>query len=116
VASGWTTARDALEVGGYRGVLAVRRSAGEAVAVDDGALEAAQRAMAQAGIWQELSGAAGVAGLRSLAASGRASDSPVVCIATSSGFKSLDGAAAAVAELAPDWRAVHAALVARGLA
>lgn len=102
-------------VGGYRGVLAITRSDGVATAVGDAELEAARRAMAQAGLWQELSGAAGLAGLRSLVASGRVPDGPVVCIATSSGFKSLDGSAHTPAEVSPDWPAVQAALAAQGV-
>jgi len=102
--------------GGYRGVLAVTRSDGVAVAVADTELEAAQRAMAHAGLWQELSGAAGLAGLRSLVASGHVLESPVVCIATSSGFKDLDASTRSAAEISPDWPSVHAALAAQGVA
>ncbi|MEO3796568.1 pyridoxal-phosphate dependent enzyme [Nonomuraea sp. B10E15] len=73
-------------VGGHRGVLAVRDSGGEAVLLTDEELRAAQRDLAGQGMWQELSGAAGVAGHRRL---GRDFDGPVVCIATSSGFKDV---------------------------
>ncbi len=72
------------EVGGHRGVLAVRESGGEAVRVSDDELRTAQRDLARHGLWQELSGAAGLAAYRRL---GRAFDGPVVCVATSSGFK-----------------------------
>jgi len=102
-------------VSGYRAVLAITKSDGLAVAVDDAELEDAQRAMAQIGLWQELSGAAGLAGLRSLVKSDRAPSGPVVCIATSSGFKSLAEPAGDVAEVAPDWPAVRAALAAQGV-
>ncbi|MFC5831278.1 threonine synthase [Nonomuraea insulae] len=71
-------------VGGHRGVVAVRDSGGEAVLVTDDELRRAQRDLARQGMWQELSGAAGVAGYRRLR---RDFDGPVVCVATSSGFK-----------------------------
>ncbi|MGP3964605.1 threonine synthase [Nonomuraea sp. 3N208] len=73
-------------VGGHRGVLAVRESGGEAVLVTDDEMRQAQRALARQGMWQELSGAAGLAGYRQLR---RDFDGPVVCIATSSGFKDV---------------------------
>ncbi|MCA2224830.1 threonine synthase [Nonomuraea aurantiaca] len=73
-------------VGGHRGVRAVRDSGGEALVVTDEEMRAAQRALARQGLWQELSGAAGLAAYRRL---GRDFDGPVVCVATSSGFKDL---------------------------
>ncbi|GAB2938311.1 pyridoxal-phosphate dependent enzyme [Nonomuraea fastidiosa] len=76
----------ACPVGGHRGVVAVRDSGGEAVLVTDEDLRKAQRDLARAGLWQELSGAAGLAGRRRLR---RDFDGPVVCIATSSGFKDV---------------------------
>ena len=73
-------------VGGHRGVLAVRDSGGEAVLVTDEEMRRAQRDLAGQGLWQELSGAAGLAGYRKLR---RDFDGPVVCVGTSSGFKDL---------------------------
>ncbi|NUS08068.1 MAG: pyridoxal-phosphate dependent enzyme, partial [Nonomuraea sp.] len=73
-------------VGGHRGVLAVRDSGGAALLVTDEEMRAAQRDLARQGMWQELSGAAGLAGYRKL---GEEFDGPVVCVATSSGFKDL---------------------------
>ncbi|MGW4960853.1 threonine synthase [Nonomuraea sp. NPDC004186] len=73
-------------VGGHRGVVAVRDSGGEALLVTDEELRAAQRDLAGQGLWQELSGAAGLAGHRKLR---RDFDGPVVCVATSSGFKDV---------------------------
>ncbi len=67
-------------------MLAVRDSGGEAVLVTDEELRRAQRDLAGQGLWQELSGVAGVAGYRR---SRRAFDGPVVCVATSSGFKDM---------------------------
>ncbi|NGO69143.1 threonine synthase, partial [Streptomyces boncukensis] len=57
-------------VNSYRGVLAVRASEGRAVPVTDGQLRAAQAELARAGLWAELSAAAGLAGLRACAAEG----------------------------------------------
>ncbi|MEV0969928.1 pyridoxal-phosphate dependent enzyme [Microtetraspora glauca] len=76
----------ACEAGGHRGVLAVRESGGEAVPVTDEELRSAQRALGRAGLWYELSSAAGLAAHHKLGAS---FDGPVVCVATSSGFKDL---------------------------
>ncbi|MEV0196074.1 pyridoxal-phosphate dependent enzyme [Nonomuraea sp. NPDC050691] len=77
----------ACAVGGHRGVRAVRDSGGEAVPVTDDELRAARDLLARQGLWQELSGAAGLAGYRRL---GREFDGPVVCVGTSSGFKDLE--------------------------
>ncbi|MEV0386228.1 pyridoxal-phosphate dependent enzyme [Nonomuraea sp. NPDC050643] len=73
-------------VGGYRGVLAVRDSGGEAVLVTDEEMRRAQRDLARQGLWQELSGTAGLAGYRRLR---RDFGGPVVCVTTSSGFKDV---------------------------
>jgi threonine synthase len=76
-------------VGGYRGVLALRDSGGAALRFsEEGVAEAAQR-LGREGLWQEFSGAAGIAALRE----GRRADevfaAPVVVIVTSSGLKEL---------------------------
>jgi threonine synthase len=128
-------------VGGYRGVLALTRSNGQALRVDDDELAAAQLELARAGLWQELSGAAGLAGLRQLLArsasrpaGGEAnafhhpdpdhaerrtiSDAfggPVVCIATSSGFKDLTAGQGEHEIVAATWGAVRARLRGAGL-
>ncbi|MEQ4725293.1 pyridoxal-phosphate dependent enzyme [Nonomuraea sp. B19D2] len=73
-------------VGGHRGVVAVRDSGGAALLVTDEELRVAQRDLARQGLWQELSGTAGLAGYRQLRED---FDGPVVCIATSSGFKDV---------------------------
>ncbi|MFI7440684.1 threonine synthase [Nonomuraea indica] len=77
----------ACPVGGHRGVRALRDSGGEAVLVTDGELREARQDLARQGLWVELSSAAGLAAHRRL---GRSFDGPVVCLATSSGFKDLD--------------------------
>ncbi|GAA0938415.1 threonine synthase [Nonomuraea longicatena] len=94
------------EVGGRRGVLAVEGSGGAGVLVDDVALSRAQRELAGAGLWYEISGVAGYAGYRAL---GREFDGPVVCIATSSGFKDLGvGQTPVTVSDNPTWRDVQA--------
>ncbi|MFG3441044.1 pyridoxal-phosphate dependent enzyme [Nonomuraea sp. NPDC047897] len=77
----------ACTVGGHRGVRALRDSGGEAVLVTDGELREARQDLARQGLWVELSSAAGLAAHRRL---GRSFDGPVVCLATSSGFKDLE--------------------------
>ena len=101
-------------VSSYRGVLAIRSSGGTAVGVTDGELEAAQGAMSRVGLWQELSGSAGLAGLRKLVETRGVPRGPVVCIATSSGFKSLEERTE-VPEVRGEWRAVRAELSAQGV-
>jgi threonine synthase len=71
------------------GMLALRQSSGVAVALLDGATQAAQVALARQGLWQEASGAISLAGLRQLVAAGRRFQGPVVCVTCSSGFKDL---------------------------
>ncbi|MFI6603966.1 pyridoxal-phosphate dependent enzyme [Nonomuraea sp. NPDC050536] len=97
----------ACTVGGHRAVRAVLDSGGEALLVTDEEMRAAQRALADQGLWYELSGAAGVAACRKL---GRSFDGPVVCVATSSGFKDLGVGTTVVEVLAePTFEAIFAA-------
>ncbi|AEW99053.1 threonine synthase [Streptantibioticus cattleyicolor] len=100
----------ACPVGGYRGVVAVRRSDGAALAVTDAQLTAARAELAAQGMWVELSSAAGLAGLRARRASGAAAedgDGPVVCVATSSGFKDLATGTGTYPATTPEWPAVR---------
>ncbi|MBV2155592.1 pyridoxal-phosphate dependent enzyme [Kitasatospora sp. SUK 42] len=101
-------------VSGYRGVVAVRASGGRALTVDDRQLADAQRELARAGLWAELSAAAGLAGLRSLGAPDLA-EGPVVCVSTSSGFKDKGTAGRRTEPVAPEWEAVHRRLRAAGI-
>jgi threonine synthase len=71
------------------GMRALRESGGVAVALRDDETRAAQAALARRGIWQEASGAIGLAGLRQLVAAGRRFDGPLVCVSCSSGFKDV---------------------------
>jgi threonine synthase len=83
-----TAARSiAVTVSGYRGVVAVRESAGYALALEDRGILESREALSREGIWQELSGAAGVAGLRESLSRGMDPGGPVVCLACSGGLK-----------------------------
>lgn len=88
----------------YRGHLTLRESGGTAVGVPDEEIAAARQRLAEQGLWQELSGAAGLAGLRSVVASEGNVAGPVLVLATSTGFK--DGGTTDVPEVAPDTGAV----------
>lgn len=107
VEAGYTAASGiAVRVSGYRGVVAVQESGGSALRIPDTDLVSAQAAMARTGLWTELSGAAGLAGLRQMAAGGETFDGPVVAIVTSSGFKDVGVCSQAVPTVAPEWPAV----------
>ncbi|MFG3226052.1 pyridoxal-phosphate dependent enzyme [Kitasatospora sp. NPDC048194] len=101
-------------VSGYRGVVAVRGSGGRALTVSDAELADAQAELARAGLWTELSAAAGLAGLRSLGAQAP-DDGPVVCVSTSSGFKDRGTGTHRTAPVAPEWAQVERRLRAAGL-
>ena len=103
----------AARVNGYRGVLAVRESGGVAVQVADAELVAAQAALAQQGLWVEMSAAAGLAGLRQAVSTGAEFAGPVVSIITSSGFKDVDVGMQSVPVVTPEWKAVATVLQAR---
>jgi threonine synthase len=94
----------------YRGVLAVQESEGEALAVSDGEMLAAQTVLGRQGLWPELSGAASLAGLRRASAGGMRFDGPVVCIMTSTGLKDQGLPAPDIPPIAPDWEAVRQTL------
>ncbi|SOB85546.1 threonine synthase [Streptomyces sp. 1331.2] len=102
-------------VSGYRGVVAVRASGGRALTLDDRQLADAQQELARAGLWAELSSAAGLAGLRSLGEPDL-SDGPVVCVSTSSGFKDLGVGTRRTDPVAPEWDAVLRRLRTAGIA
>jgi threonine synthase len=101
-------------VSGYRGVVAVRDSGGQALELTDQQLESAHRELARTGLWAELSSAAGLAGLRAI---GGIADlaGPVVCLSTSSGFKDRSVGSHTTESLAPEWEAVSRRLRAAGI-
>lgn len=94
----------------YRGVLAVQESEGEAVAVTDREMLDAQTALARQGLWPELSGAAGLAGLRQALAGGLRPEGPVVCLMTSTGLKDQGLSVPPLPPVSPDWSAVRQTL------
>ena len=94
----------------YRGVLAVQESEGDALAVSDGEIAAAQTVLGREGLWAEFSGAASLAGLRQAAAGGARFDGPVVCLMTSSGLKDQGLPAPELPPVAPNWEAVQSTL------
>lgn len=94
----------------YRGVLAVQESEGQALAVSDQEMLAAQSALGRQGLWPELSGAAGLAGLRQALVEGARFDGPVVCLMTSSGLKDQGLPVPALPPVSPDWGAVRQTL------
>ncbi|WP_432741614.1 pyridoxal-phosphate dependent enzyme [Streptomyces sp. JH002] len=98
-------------VSGYRGVVAVRDSGGQVVVLDDGQLRDARRELARAGLWTELSSAAGLAAVRALGIR----DEPVVCVSTSSGFKDRAVGDRASEGVVPEWAAVERRLHAAGI-
>lgn len=99
----------------YRAVVAVRESGGEALALTDSELADAQAQLAAEGMWFELSSAASLAGLRSRQRRGEKSgDGPVVCVATSSGFKDSKTATGVYEPTDPDWNATRDLIVSHG--
>lgn len=94
----------------YRGVLAVRESEGEALALTDAEIAAAQTALGREGLWAEFSGAAGLAGLRQATAAGMRVDGPVVCLMTSTGFKDQGLPVPQLPPVSPGWDAVQRTL------
>ena len=100
-------------VSGYRALVAVRDSGGAPLTSTDAELRSAAETLAHAGLWYELSSAAGLAGYRTVAA--ELGDGPVVCIATSSGLKDRAVGHHPAAELAPNWPAIRDQLRSTGL-
>jgi threonine synthase len=88
------------------GMLALRQSGGIAVSLRDDETRVAQAALAGRGMWQEASGAIGLAGLRQLVAAGQRFDGPVVCVCCSSGFKDVDVGRDATPFSDLEWQAV----------
>ncbi|MGW2014757.1 threonine synthase [Streptomyces sp. NPDC001927] len=101
-------------VNSYRGVLAINGSGGRALTVDDEAMRRAQAELAVQGLWVELSSAAGLAGLRTLS-DDESVEGPVVCVATSSGFKDTLVGQRRPTPVDPSWEAVRARLRAAGI-
>lgn len=79
----------ACTVNSYRGVVAIRDSGGMALTFEEASLREATAKLAHEGLWQEYSGAAGVAALQEAKRRGDAIVEPVVAILTSSGLKEV---------------------------
>lgn len=82
----------AVSVNSYRGVAAVRDSGGSALLFEEASMVEATERLAREGLWQEYSGAAGLAALREARQRGQDFASPVVVILTSTGLKELPAA------------------------
>lgn len=91
-----------------RGLRAIRESDGSAVGVPEEGFAAARERLAAAGLWQETSGAASVAGVRTAVEDGAELEGPIVCLGTSSGFK--DGDEWTAPKVDADWEAVRSTL------
>ncbi|MFD4997572.1 threonine synthase [Streptomyces buecherae] len=98
-------------VGGYRGVVALRASQGRPLLLTDDEMRSAQRELAAAGLWVELSAAAGLAGLRQVGDV----EGPVVCVSTSSGFKDVSVGTRTSEPVDPAWDEVRRRLRAAGI-
>lgn len=98
---------------------AIRASAGTALSASDPDILAAQRALAEEGLFVEASSALPVACLPALRASGRIDcRRPVVCVLTAAGIKWMDRLAfdrATAVQLPPDPAAIDRLLAERGL-
>ncbi|MFB6103462.1 MAG: pyridoxal-phosphate dependent enzyme [Halobacteriaceae archaeon] len=93
----------------YRGVHTVRESDGFAATFTEPQLDTAQDRLASHGLWQEASGAGGLAGLYAAVTDhDRTLDPPVVCLGTSAGFK--DGDTATVPTVAADVATIKSTL------
>jgi threonine synthase len=96
----------ACTVSSYRGAVALRESTGRALTFQETTLIEAARQLAQEGLWQEYSGAAGLAALREARQRGETIDEPVVAVLTSTGLKELPAASAS--ERANAWTSLDA--------
>lgn len=95
---------------GYRGVHTLRESDGFPATFTEPQLRAAQDRLAETGLWQETSGAGGLAGLYAATHDDdRRLDPPIVVLGTSSGFK--DGATTTVPSADPSVDAVRSTLL-----
>jgi threonine synthase len=79
----------ACTVSSYRAVVALRGSRGRPLTFHDDVLAEAATELAHEGLWQEFSGAAGLAALREARKRGEAVAEPVVTVLTSTGLKEI---------------------------
>lgn len=90
----------ACTVSSYRAVVALRNSRGNALTFHDDVLVEAARELAHEGLWQEYSGAAGIAALREARQRGESVDEPVVAVLTSTGLKEIPATSIASSDTA----------------
>lgn len=83
----------ACTVSSYRAAVALRASNGRALTFSESTLVEAATELAHEGLWQEYSGAAGLAALREARERGEAIEEPVVAVLTSSGLKDVPATA-----------------------
>jgi threonine synthase len=83
----------ACTVSSYRAAAALRTSGGRALTFSEDTLVEAANELAHEGIWQEYSGAAGLAALREARQRGETIEEPVVAVLTSTGLKDLPATA-----------------------
>lgn len=79
----------ACTVSSYRAAVALRESGGRALTFGEAVLTDAAKQLAGEGLWQEFSGAAGLAALREARQRGEAVEEPVVVVLTSTGLKEI---------------------------
>lgn len=83
--------------GSARGTKAIRDTAGRALTFTEATLQQLHAQLARKGIWQELSGVAGLAAIKDAVDAGTTFEGPVVVVLTSTGLKEVgaDGASRA---------------------
>lgn len=105
----------ATTTGGYRGTHVMNHTSGRVIGVEDVELVRAQDGLSSQGMWQELSGVAGIAGLKQALRQGGTFDGPVVCLCTSSGLKDKNALRYHALETESDWRTISALLRQQGI-
>jgi threonine synthase len=88
----------ATTVSSYRGAVALRSGRGHALTFHESTIGEAARELARDGLWQEYSGAAGLAALREAKRRGETIEEPVVAVLTSTGLKEMPAPRAASAD------------------
>jgi threonine synthase len=83
----------ACTVSSYRAAVALRTSNGRALTFGESTLGEAIAELADEGLWQEYSGAAGLAALREARRRGEEIQEPVVAVLTSTGLKDIPASA-----------------------
>ena len=98
-------------VGGLRGMLAVQESNGLALTLSEDEIKTTQQQIGRKGLWYEYSAVAGIAALRKYQQNQRDITGPVVCLATSSGFKYHSTQSSPVKDVDGSWESVKQELV-----